>query len=264
MEDREENQESDDRITLVLSVTTTQGHVKVCACTSQRIPSTIPSTNHKEGTHLPDHYKLSAVEFLDNSQLSILDSYLTQLGEVDVYCSEDLITSLQRKLGKRFSSLLETHGIQIRTERKALFAKASDTISFLHSIAKKSSHIIHKIDCELVDSHALLEFLLLRLGARSSSHFEREYTIELGSLETFMRLDSAAAEAINLMPSNVLTCHLDSQQPGLSSFSSASHPSSSLYGLLNQCRTKLGSRLLQRWLRQPLVDVSVSETFANN
>eukprot|EP01035_Chromulina_nebulosa_P027980 gene27980-36867_t len=52
-----------------------------------------------------------------------------------------------------------------------------------------------------------------------------------------MRLNSSAADAINLLPK-------------------PDHPSQfgSLYGILNRCKTKMGSRLLERWLRQPLVD----------
>ena len=75
-----------------------------------------------------------------------------------------------------------------------------------------------------------------------------------GSLSQYMRLDSAAANAINLFPK--------SDDPS---------PYGSLYGLLNRCRTKMGQRLLERsttslcslivlkspssWLRHPLLDL---------
>jgi DNA mismatch repair protein MSH2 len=63
------------------------------------------------------------------------------------------------------------------------------------------------------------------------------YSLSFGSLDSFMRLDSAAAEAVNLLP-----------RPD--------HPSSygSLFGILNRCKSKMGSRMLERWLRQPLTD----------
>ena len=55
------------------------------------------------------------------------------------------------------------------------------------------------------------------------------YSLRLGSLDTFMRLDSAAVEAVNLLPR-------------------ADHPSplGSIYGVLNRCKTKMGQRLLER------------------
>jgi DNA mismatch repair protein MSH2 len=74
-----------------------------------------------------------------------------------------------------------------------------------------------------------------------------------GSLSQYMRLDSAAANAINLFPK--------SDDPS---------PYGSLYGLLNRCKTKMGQRLLERsvtsplahppqillsWLRHPLLDL---------
>jgi DNA mismatch repair protein MSH2 len=84
-----------------------------------------------------------------------------------------------------------------------------------------------------------IECLISVLSLSSSSGENRAgtYTVELASLESFMRLDSAAAEAVNLLPK-------------------ADHPSQfgSLYGVLNRCKTKMGSRVLDRWLRQPLVD----------
>jgi DNA mismatch repair protein MSH2 len=55
----------------------------------------------------------------------------------------------------------------------------------------------------------------------------------------FMRLDASAMKALHLMPPS-------SQSGSRSSITS-------LYALLNQCCTSQGSRLLQLWLRQPLL-----------
>jgi DNA mismatch repair protein MSH2 len=62
-----------------------------------------------------------------------------------------------------------------------------------------------------------------------------KYELRLGSLEKYMRLDSTAAEAINLLPKS-------------------DHPSQfgSVYGVLNRCKTKMGSRLLDRWLQKKI------------
>jgi DNA mismatch repair protein MSH2 len=68
------------------------------------------------------------------------------------------------------------------------------------------------------------------------------YSLAFGSLSAFMRLDSAAAAAINLFP-----------RPDDPS------PHGSLFGILNRCKTKMGTRLLERWLRQPLLDCEAIE-----
>ena len=67
--------------------------------------------------------------------------------------------------------------------------------------------------------------LLYNVGGK----FDVVVELKLGYLDTFMRLDSAAAEAVNLLPK-------------------AEHPSQygSLFGVLNRCRTSMGSRLLDR------------------
>ena len=57
-------------------------------------------------------------------------------------------------------------------------------------------------------------------------------------LSEFMRLDAAASTALHLEPS-----------PGESG-----GRYSSLYGLLNQCQTPQGQRLLRQWIKQPLLD----------
>ena len=56
------------------------------------------------------------------------------------------------------------------------------------------------------------------------------YELRFGSLNTFMRLDSSAAEAVNLLPK-------------------ADHPTQygSIFGVLNRCKTKMGQRLLERY-----------------
>jgi DNA mismatch repair protein MSH2 len=64
-------------------------------------------------------------------------------------------------------------------------------------------------------------------------------TLSMYDTGRYMRLDSSALRALNVLPE---------RSDGPSSFS--------LYGLLNKCRTPMGRRLLMRWLKQPLVDVA--------
>ncbi|CAN0227500.1 unnamed protein product, partial [Ectocarpus sp. 13 AM-2016] len=63
------------------------------------------------------------------------------------------------------------------------------------------------------------------------------YALVQGTLQKHLRLDSAAAAAVTLLPDPA-----------------APHQYGSLFDVLNRCKTKMGSRLLERWLRQPLTD----------
>lgn len=58
-----------------------------------------------------------------------------------------------------------------------------------------------------------------------------------------MRLDSSAMKALNLMPG---------PRDGVKTMS--------LFGLLNHCKTVAGTRLLARWLKQPLMNIDEIET----
>ena len=53
------------------------------------------------------------------------------------------------------------------------------------------------------------------------------------------KLDVAALKALNVFPSN---------------YDVISGSAGSLYGLLNQCKTTIGSRLLKKWLKQPTTE----------
>ena len=72
------------------------------------------------------------------------------------------------------------------------------------------------------------------------SHHGR-YKMRSFSLADFMRLDTAVVGALNLLPNPA-----EAQQ----------HRASSVYGLLNHCKTAMGSRLLSAWIKQPLLDLA--------
>lgn len=64
------------------------------------------------------------------------------------------------------------------------------------------------------------------------------------NLKDFARLDEAALTSLNVFPK---------QQHAVN------NASFSLFGLLNHCKTASGSRTLNQWLRQPLVNLGLIE-----
>ena len=77
-------------------------------------------------------------------------------------------------------------------------------------------------------------FLLLQLLSDESNF--AAYKISTFDFTQFLRLDSAAVKALHLEP-----------QPGDAA-------NSHLSGILDNCSSPQGKRLLQQWLRQPLLD----------
>jgi len=70
-----------------------------------------------------------------------------------------------------------------------------------------------------------------------------QYNLYEHNLLDYMRLDASALRALNLMPGP----------------NDGANKTMSLFGLLNKCKTALGTRLLAQWLKQPLLDLSAIE-----
>ncbi|RAL10893.1 uncharacterized protein BO97DRAFT_435759 [Aspergillus homomorphus CBS 101889] len=77
----------------------------------------------------------------------------------------------------------------------------------------------------------------LAMGAAAALIKYLGYQLYQHDLAQFMKLDASALRALNLMPG---------PRDGSKSMS--------LFGLLNHCKTPVGSRLLAQWLKQPLMD----------
>jgi len=68
-----------------------------------------------------------------------------------------------------------------------------------------------------------------------------------GTLHSHLALDRTASEAIHLFPPR--------NGSGAALLTGGNSSNNSLYGVLNHCQTKMGSRTLEVWLRQPCVEL---------
>lgn len=87
--------------------------------------------------------------------------------------------------------------------------------------------------------NSLIQYLNL-LGDDSPS-----FTIDKYNLNTYMKLDSSTMRALNIFPT--------AQATPLAA--AKSNTVSSIFDLLNKCKTSAGTRLLSQWLKQPLTDI---------
>eukprot|EP00897_Mesotaenium_endlicherianum_P002845 jgi/Mesen1/2589/ME000164S01718 len=124
------------------------------------------------------------------------------------------------------------------TEKKRGDFKARDVEQDLARLLKGAPVAL---DASLAGSAAAQSALAALLGytellADDSNH--SKYSLQAYSLDSYMRLDAAALKALNV---------LESKRDASKSFS--------LFGLMNRTLTAgMGKRLLNRWLKQPLVD----------
>jgi len=150
-----------------------------------------------------------------------------------VYLPDDL----SKQDAKKIAGLVDRDGVSAHyVKRASMFRKAEAAAALLKLVGSRT-HNLNAAESERDLAIAAVDCLAQRLKLLQDADSHGAYEVRLGSLESFMKLDSAAVEAINLLPK-------------------ADQPSQygSIHGVLNRCRTKVGARLLDRWLRQPLVD----------
>jgi DNA mismatch repair protein MSH2 len=182
--------------------------------------------------------RLRLFEFCDNDQYSNLDCFLNQIGNCVMFLSGE-ITDKSKGDDRKIYNIVSAKEIEILPTKKVLFVKKGETANSLLKLVGRTSHTTNSVETEMPIALGCVECLFQMLRLCEQNDGTAIFELSYGALDTCMRLDSAAAEAVNLLPK-------------------PDHPSAfgSLYGILNRCRTKLGSRLLDRYELQysePLV-----------
>lgn len=245
----------DNSVTVALQVCKKLDKIVVGIATLSRIENS--------GLHTADDEKkwiFEAYDFIDNDQLSNIDSVFVQLGDCTVYVMEDADSPANKKVYKQMITVLQDRNIDIHAIKKSFFSKSrGDIDTALTKLIGQLSQAMNAAESEHPLAYSCLgciidaSMLLSSGGGDSDTDPLGTYDLRIGSLNTYMRIDTAAANAVNLLP-----------MPDEPKFGS-------VYGVLNRCRTKIGSRLLNRWVRQPLLDVAainkrldLVELFLNN
>ena len=193
-------------------------------------------------------FSIDVYEFLDNDQLSNLDSFLVQVGGCFLFVPDDLNTDdtttsatsgSSKGLKKKFNNIIQNgRDIELKFVKKSSNYKKSEVSNHMSKIMRdEKTHVLNTCENERPLGYACIDCLVQKMNLLDNDDYYGKFVLQLGSLTKYMRLDSAAAEAVNLLPK-------------------PDHPNAfgSLFGVLNRCKTKMGSRLLERWLRQPLLD----------
>lgn len=183
--------------------------------------------------------ELGVSEFLDNDLYSNFESLLIQLGVRECLLQADG----QKKdveLAK-LRSIADNCGVAI-TERSAGDYGIRDIEQDLSRLLRDERAVgtLPQTDLKLAMGSAAA--LIKYLGVLSDPSNFGQYQLYQHDLSQFMKLDASALKALNLMPG---------PRDGSKTMS--------LYGLLNHCKTPVGSRLLSQWLKQPLMSLEEIE-----
>ncbi|OCK83762.1 DNA mismatch repair protein [Lepidopterella palustris CBS 459.81] len=183
--------------------------------------------------------ELGVSEFLDNDLYTNFESLLIQLGVKECLIQLDN-TKKDVELNK-LRTIADNCGCAI-AERPAADFSTKDIEQDLSRLLRedRAAGTLPQADLKLAmgSSAALIKYL----GVMSDPSNFGQYQLYQHDLAQYMKLDAAALKALNLMPG---------PRDGSKTMS--------LYGLLNHCKTPVGSRLLAQWLKQPLMNAKEIE-----
>lgn len=172
--------------------------------------------------------RFGLTEFSDNDLLSNVEIALIQLGAV-----ECIVPATLGSLGK-VKDICKNCEIAVNALKGSEFHGEGGAGELAKLMAYDQFAALEHPDLGLKAAVGLANYLRLF----SSDSNMKAFKFCPYNLDAYLKLDDTALRSLHVFPS--------AGQGG------ASSQASSLYGLLNQCKTGQGSRMLNQWLRQPL------------
>ncbi|KAG7401724.1 MutS-like protein [Phytophthora boehmeriae] len=194
-------------------------------------------------------WELVLFAFSDSSELANLESLLVQLAPSTCYLPADLEQTQTVGDSKKVHALLQTHGVANVYMKKQVFSDLSGLETNVGRLLGASTMAEYKDVLTAPLAAGSLACLVDALGLMADADTFGCYTLVEGNLSSAMQLDSAAVWSLNLLP-----------EPNSTSSGGATRFGGSVLEILNRGKTPMGRRLLERWIRQPLLDVEQIET----
>ncbi|CAM6082684.1 unnamed protein product [Calypogeia fissa] len=174
-------------------------------------------------------------EFIDDDKFTNLESAMIALG-----CRECMVPYDSGKSpdARKLRDVLARCNILLTEARRSEF-RSRDLQQDLGRLLKGSADDYKELLVRHEGALPALAALVAYTDILGDDANIGKYSLQPYSLDTYMRLDAAALRALNVLESKT-----DANQ------------NFSLFGLINRtCSVGMGKRLLNRWLKQPLLDV---------
>lgn len=180
-------------------------------------------------------------EFLDSDIYSNFESLLIQLGVKECLMVKDMKKEKEGaakdpELAK-IRQIIDNCGIAISERPMADYGTKDiedDLARLLKGEGTTGTLQATELKLAMGSANALVKYLGLMHDPSNFGQFQ----LYQHDLSQYMKLDAAALRALNLMPG---------PRDGSRTMS--------IFGLLNNCKTPIGSRLLAQWLKQPLMSL---------
>jgi len=195
-------------------------------------------------------------QFEDNDLFSNLESLLLQLGVKEVVLPSNYDANGDNQDVTKLFQVIDKIGNIVISQVKSAWFTVKDIDQDLGKLVVSDNHkpgdeqenielvLVSKginsneFQLSLSGASALIQYLGL---LNEDSTLDDAFTIDQYNLSSYMKLDSSTMKALNIFPQ----------------FSSNGKSVSSIFELLNQCKTTAGSRLLSQWLKQPLTNLNL-------
>ncbi|KAL4154776.1 hypothetical protein PRNP1_006892 [Phytophthora ramorum] len=192
-------------------------------------------------------WELVLFSFSDSSALANLESLLLQLAPSTCFLSAELELTQSVGDSKKLHALLQTHDVAAVYRKKQLFSDANGLETNVSRLLGAGTMAEYQDVLSSKLAAGSLACLIEALGVMADADTFGCYTLSQGNLASAMQLDSAAVWSLNLLPEPSAT-------------TTGVRFGGSVLEILNRGKTPMGRRLLERWIRQPLLDVEQIET----
>ncbi len=209
--------------------------------------------------------KFLVSEFADNAFLTNLENMIMQMAENDSDSNMNfkLIVPIGAfpHLGDKIKDLCKNCEVRLTDVTPEDYVTTSVPLMLKQLLNPKAKFLLNEAEMDV--ALAALAGAIQHMKLLRDKTNTQQFTLETYRHTLFMRLDVAATRALNVFPSKFGGGFAPATTAATSAVTSIHEKLfgvDSIYTLLNQCKTKIGSRLLKKWLMHPLQNVNEIET----